>query len=378
MQLVDAASSRKDLPWRLGRILLLALGGTLVIWLCLRFAEIILAWSLYSRFVEKIREVGGLPDFLSGAIAVWCVVVVILFVPTLTFSIFIRRSRKMIFTSAVAFSVWMVFLYGLSLQQSKNLFNPMTGRANYNYAKDPTGKVKIFSRDYSYDPETGRRLKPLTDDVADAYRRQVAEETLLKDQLAAALQTREESRRSLETTQAAYASLKQKYEKQAEELEGAKAAATLPSPASQPTTVPGQAENAQGPTIPPVQADDFLFKVNGCVRSMSRIRCSGTVTNTGPDPTRFYVRWDESFAVDSFGHQVTLTPQALVIGDGREKTLQPDLPIAFSVILDDDGVPTHTTELSVVLAITPNKFPLPLERPRIVSMRHIPILVRQP
>lgn len=249
MQLVDSASPHKNLPWRAGRIIFFALGATLAIWLCLRFADLILAWSLYSRFVEKIREVGGLPDFLSGAIAVWCVVVVILFVPTLMFSIFVRRSRKMALVSATGFSIWMVFLYGLSVQQSKNLFNPMTGRANYNYTKDLAGKLKIFSRDYSYDPETGRRLLPLTDDVADAYHRQVGEEVSLKDQLAATQRSLEEVKRSHEATQSDYAIVKQKYEKR--ELEKTKEPAASGSAVGT-SDVYGSARVAPTPSAAPV------------------------------------------------------------------------------------------------------------------------------
>ncbi len=322
MALLDNKQSGEKGLRKIGIYALFVLGGTVVIWLCLRFASLIVAWSLYSRFFEKVREVGGLPDFLSGAIAIWCVVIIILFVPILTFSVFVKRSRKVILMSAGAFSLWMVFLYGLSIQQSKNLFNPMTGTTNYNYARDTNGNIKLFPRDYSFDPENGVKLQPLNAGVVAEYQSQAAKDALLA-------KTSPQQR-----TAPIEAAKKEGRVKQTEagtEVKSENPEIKIPSPAtaspeSKPTTIPIQPRNVETPPVVTAQAEDFLFVIKECVLSGTKLHCSGYVDNK-----------DESAAplwLDDLGEQHQINSMTFGAGCCFQK-LEPNLPVNFSLTTEN-------------------------------------------
>src|SRR5262249_29165959 len=57
-------------------------------------------------------------------------------------------------------------LFFLSLQQPKgNLFNVITGTAQYNYYRAPDGKLELFPKDFQYHPKLGVKLEPVTPQV---------------------------------------------------------------------------------------------------------------------------------------------------------------------------------------------------------------------
>lgn len=158
----------------LAKYVIFGIVGLLLLWIAIRFTDLILGWTLYSWFFQKIREVGALPDLITGAIAVWCVAAILLLGPTVLFSYFVRGRKKAVVIYATAISFGMVSLYLLSLCQSDNLFNPFTGSPNYVFVKEPDSAIKLFPHGYLVDPLTGKETQLLTPEVAQAYREQQA------------------------------------------------------------------------------------------------------------------------------------------------------------------------------------------------------------
>lgn len=155
----------------LAKYIIFGIVALIFIWLAIRFTDLILGWSLYLWFFQKIREVVALPDLITSAIVVWCVAAVLLLGPTVLFSFFIKGKRKAIVIGATVISFGMVSLYLLSLRQADNLFNPYTKESNYVYVKEPDGIIKLYPRGYLVDP-LGRETQPLTAEIAQAYRKQ--------------------------------------------------------------------------------------------------------------------------------------------------------------------------------------------------------------
>jgi len=106
----------------------------------------------------------------------------------------------------------------------------------------------------------------------------------------------------------------------------------------------------------------FRFEVGDCVRTGTLVRCSGTVTNLGSEPANLYLRWGECYVVDNFRNQIPLSDQIFKLGDDTRKPLQPKLPIAFHVLLDDPK--EDSTHATLILSVAGRQFPLPMEQNR--------------
>jgi hypothetical protein len=99
------------------------------------------------------------------------------------------------------------------------------------------------------------------------------------------------------------------------------------------------------------------------------------VINTGPDPEGLYFRWNDCYTLDDLGRQTPLGNN-FVLGDGRGQIMQPGLPVGFSLVVDN--VDQGATQMNIILGVTSNKFPLPMERVDAVSMKKLPIVENQP
>jgi hypothetical protein len=103
------------------------------------------------------------------------------------------------------------------------------------------------------------------------------------------------------------------------------------------------------------------MKVSGtCARTGTRVHCSGSVTNLGTEPEALHLRWYECYIVDNFTNQIPLCDQIFKLGDGSGKPLRPNLPIGFSISLEDPR--EDSTHATLILSIAASKFPLPQER----------------
>jgi gas vesicle protein len=119
-------------------------------------------------------------------------------------------------------------------------------------------------------------------------------------------------------------------------------------------------KNSSLPAKRPVDVGVLRFESQDCVRTGTRVLCSGSVTNLGSEPEYLYLRWNECYIVDNFHNQLPLSNQILKVGDGMGKPLQPHLPIAFTISLDDPG--ENSTHATLILSVAGNQFPLPMER----------------
>lgn len=108
-----------------------------------------------------------------------------------------------------------------------------------------------------------------------------------------------------------------------------------------------------------VDVGPFRLEPGECARAATIIRCSGTVTNLDTSPRYFYLRWDQSFVVDNLHTQVSLSDQIFRMGDGTRKSLQPQLPIAFVISVQDNE--ENVTRITLVLSVAGSQFPLPME-----------------
>jgi hypothetical protein len=109
-----------------------------------------------------------------------------------------------------------------------------------------------------------------------------------------------------------------------------------------------------------VDAGTFRFASDDCVRTGTKIQCSGSVTNLGSDPESLHLRWYECYLVDNFHNQLALSDQIFKLGDGTGKALQPNLPVAFNLLLEDKK--EDCTHITLILSVAAGKFPSPMER----------------
>jgi gas vesicle protein len=114
-------------------------------------------------------------------------------------------------------------------------------------------------------------------------------------------------------------------------------------------------------TAPNHQADvgEFRLESHDCTRTGTRVHCVGTITNLGTDPQNFHFRWNESSIVDNLGGQLPLSDQIFKFGDGSNKPLQPHLPIAFVITVDDPQ--KNASLITLVLSEAASQFPQPME-----------------
>lgn len=145
-----------------------------VMFFVLRVLDVMMAWQLYSWFFQPLAE-SGIPETLSGAVAVWLMAAVILTLPAFLYALLTNRS-KAVLIAATAVSAWFVIAYFISLPREGQLFNPITGRAMYRYS-ETDGKINLLPLGYRYDPATGEALKDMTPEVAKRYAAQEAPPT---------------------------------------------------------------------------------------------------------------------------------------------------------------------------------------------------------
>ena len=129
-----------------------------------RFLDLLMAWWTYSSVFMTLKTATGLPDAITGAIAVWIVAGIVIWIPTLIHAAFFKK-RKAVYIIATSLSVWMVVLYVLSLPARGQYFNPVTGTAYYKYSRQPDGSIQTFPLGYEYDPTYRNRLQLVTPEV---------------------------------------------------------------------------------------------------------------------------------------------------------------------------------------------------------------------
>lgn len=167
----------RALPYVVGTAVVLAVALILV-----RLFDLLLALTLYSWFFGKIREYGGFPDLVSGAISIWLMALLLLSLPAVVSAIFFKKRRAIVLI-AVLLSGWCVGLYFLSQPREGCYFNAITGTPWYKYARLPNGRVELFPLGYNYHPRYRIPLEPLTQPIAWEYENQrtVGSETAVKD-----------------------------------------------------------------------------------------------------------------------------------------------------------------------------------------------------
>ncbi|MEK7174216.1 MAG: hypothetical protein AAB759_01005 [Patescibacteria group bacterium] len=131
--------------------------------------DILMGWSLYSWFFARIHEGAGLNDLLAGAMAVWCMAIVVIALPTLASSFLWKNRRKAILMVATGVSVWFVGFYFLSQPKEGQFFSPITGKAQYRYARARDGTIEIFPLGYRYHPRYGTKLEELSTEAMREY-----------------------------------------------------------------------------------------------------------------------------------------------------------------------------------------------------------------
>jgi hypothetical protein len=148
---------------------------------------------------------------------------------------------------------------------------------------------------------------------------------------------------------------------------GTASADVAPSESSSDTVAPPP----KAPAIPAVAAGDFKFEVKSCTKNGARIRCYGTVTNTSLEPQNLFFRWYESYVADNLGNVAPNGSWKIQVGNGSDKPLLPDVPIAWSFQTDDEG--SGVTNITIVLAVAAGQFPLPMERNPLAALKNIPL-----
>ncbi len=138
-----------------------------------RILDLLVAWRVYSWFFQPLAQ-SGIPETLSGAIAIWLMAAVILVLPSLAYAFVFNRSKAILIVTA-GVSAWFVIAYFISLPRDGQLFNPITGKAMYRYSQATDGKIKLLPLGYRYDPATGEELKDLTSEIAKKYAEQSAQ-----------------------------------------------------------------------------------------------------------------------------------------------------------------------------------------------------------
>ncbi len=342
------------------RYILLTAIGLGSIWFGIRALDVVVAWAMYSKIFTWIQGTGGLPNLITGAIAVWCVAVIFLAIPTILFSVFVKRNRKVILMAAGAISLFMVFLYGLSVQQRKNLFNPMTGTANYRYVRTPAGEIRIFPGDYAFDPTTGEKLLPLDGKTAGAYLKQQAskQQTAVHRQEGTASKTKKLSTQSQQIVSAGRADnhAGNTAEETSREKKGFEpmrktgvASASAKEQESEATPVKIFTPEAPLAGYSPMSLTKSIaltMSISWCrSQASTNILCRGLLTNTGPEIERIAVE-TPSRVFDDQGNTYNLSPldREYVLADGGFfADVPPGVPVAFFVSFNDSARPQYIT-----------------------------------
>lgn len=158
------------------RYALWAFLGLAVVFLMLLIGEALFYRSLYTWFFERVREYAGLPDLLSGAIAVWCMALVGLVLPAIAWAVLFKRSKGVIWIASLLSVAW-VLLYVLSLPREGVFFNPITGAPRVKWVRLPDGKIKMLPPGYKYDAKYRGELQDVTPAVVIEYEKQQQQET---------------------------------------------------------------------------------------------------------------------------------------------------------------------------------------------------------
>jgi hypothetical protein len=142
-----------------------------------RLVDSVIGLGIYSSLFEKVHDVTGLSDLAAGALTVWILTVFFLFIPT-TVCCFLLKRIAAILLIALIFSGWAVVMFFLSQPRDGYKFNPLTGNAQFKYARKSDGKLELFPRSYDYDPHFGTKLADITPEIVLEYEDQLSDKHL--------------------------------------------------------------------------------------------------------------------------------------------------------------------------------------------------------
>jgi len=147
-----------------------------VMLLMVRLLDLLMIWGLYSWFFQSIIQVGGINEYIAGAVSVWFTAVVLLLLPIVLSNFLFRRQIKGLLIIFACFSLWFVILYFLSQPREGEYFNTITGTGRLVWFKDHQGKIGILPLGYKFDPHYGVKTQLITPPVVIDYEKQVAQE----------------------------------------------------------------------------------------------------------------------------------------------------------------------------------------------------------
>lgn len=134
----------------------------------LKYVDVLLALPLYSWFFEQIQTLGGYPDEVTGALAVWLTATILLSLPTI-FTSLRSDKRRAILMVAVGLSLWCVISFLITQPREGYYFNPVTGAARYKFTRLPDGKIELLPLGYRYNPRDGSTLETATPEIIKQY-----------------------------------------------------------------------------------------------------------------------------------------------------------------------------------------------------------------
>ena len=125
-----------------------------------------------------------------------------------------------------------------------------------------------------------------------------------------------------------------------------------------------------------VRDNGLLFVLKSCKRLDRNVSCNGSITSRADKERRVGLGYSSN-AVDNLGNQYNVWDQQLLLGStGQWQNIQPDLPINFSVTIND--VNPSASQINVVLGYGAEEAGpgVPNVQWQKAVFRHIPIIVR--
>ncbi len=145
------------------------LAFALILFVGMRLLDFLMLWGVFSSFASTFRDLGMTNDYLVNALSVAAMTIAALLTKHLFWKFVLRRTSEGTLIFGAAVTVWMVILYGLSLPNPGEYFNPSTGQPRNVYTILPSGAIDIKPLGYKYHPVTGEEMLPLTKEAMKLY-----------------------------------------------------------------------------------------------------------------------------------------------------------------------------------------------------------------
>ncbi len=143
----------------------------IVFWL----SRLIMVGWMFSTIFQKVQEIAGLGDLLTGAISIWLTVAAVLLLPVAISLIFFRYTFKKALVLCASLSVVMVGMYFLSQPREGEHFSRL-GQPMYRYYKADNGRIELFPLAQKYHRRYGVELPLLTTVISKELDKQEAKD----------------------------------------------------------------------------------------------------------------------------------------------------------------------------------------------------------